>query len=114
MGAKQPACFQPERNIPANRSPGIKRRVLEHYDTRRIGALDRPLVDEQPAIARRVKSGNQSQQRRFSAAAWTQEGHKFAGPDIHADPVQDGERLSMQLELMADLADCQSRAAARL
>src|SRR5207248_4389748 len=108
---KESARLQTERNIPANGPPRIQGRVLENQDARRIGTLDRPIIDQELTGARCVESRNQAQQGRFPAAAWSKQRHELAARELQADAVQHRQGLSTQLKTVADLADTQGRAA---
>ena len=114
MGAQQPACLQPERNIAPNRPPRIKRGVLKDDDARGIGPFDRLALYKQTASAWRVEPRDQPQQSRLAAPARPEQGDELAAADAQADPVQYRQRLSLQVETMAHFTDRERCSADRI
>src|SRR5215469_18618045 len=111
VGAQEPLCFEAERDIPPNRPPRIKRGILKDDNTRRVGPLDRLALCEQIPGARKVEPGDEPQQGRLAASARSQDGDELAVADPEADPVQYGQVLTVQCEMMAHVADCKRRSA---
>src|SRR5215472_1843103 len=105
MGVKQSLCFQAKRDVAPNSPPRIKGGILKDDNTRRIGPFDRLAVCEQRAGAWKIEPGDKPQQRGFSAPARSQKGDEFPAADAEANAVQHVQRLAMQLEVMAQIAD---------
>ncbi len=53
-----------------------------------LTSVQRVLADSDFARVERVESIQTAQQRRFAAAGWAEQGHRLAGVDGDADPVQ--------------------------
>src|SRR3954468_8813059 len=113
---QQPARDQAGLNIPANREPWKKVRVLKHKAALRVWAGDAFIAHPKFAGAGRLQACHEAQQGGLAATARTNDGYKFAGNERERYLIQSGgpqEGIIGSGEFLADSKDAQ-RCAFRL
>ena len=103
------AFLQAEHHVAPDAEPGEQRIALEHHAEIRAGSLDGSVVDEDDSAGRGLQAGEDANERRFSAARWSDHAEEFAAVGIDRDVAERDRRLAVgEFERLAEALDAQS------